>query len=113
MKKLLVIFLSLFYITQAQAIEEIKVCGKYQRADYSWSHWYKLTGYKLDGDELEDLLNNRRSFYSLDNYFLIPWKNGGYTYYKVDSYFPSSFGKKVKDQNGRRWEFKEGWNYCY
>ena len=113
MKKILFLLLALFIAIPSYAVEEVKVCGKYQRADGTWSQEYKLTGFTLRGSELEKMLKYSRDIYSWEKYFIIVWDQGGYTYYKVESYFPNSFMTRYLDQNSRAWEFKEGWSYCY
>lgn len=113
-KKILILLCGILCVGTLQAAEQIKVCGKYQRADSSWSHGYKLTGFKLNGNELgEALFKNRFKFNLYEYYFLLLWDNGGYTYYKVPNYFPMLVGNEVEDQNGRRWIFDKGWNSCY
>lgn len=112
MQKLLIVLVIASFSIAANAYSEVKVCGKYQRADSSWSHGYKLTGFKLDNRELEDALRRPHDFPACQNYFLIRWKKGGYTYYKVDSKFPSSSWTTVRDQNNRKWKFQNSWTFC-
>ena len=113
MKKLILSLVLTGIAFSVHAIEEIEVCGKYQRADSSWSHGYKLTGFKLDGSELGEALKRPYDFPSYQTYFLLVWEKGGYTYYKVNSWFPPVVWETTKDQNGRKWRLQNGWSLCY
>lgn len=105
--------LSIMMTCTLQAAEQVQVCGKYQRKDYSWSHKYKLTGMIASGSELNSELNTV-NFNSFMNYLIIPWDEGGYSVFEFSSYqSPSYLEQRYEDQNGRPWAFTKGWDFCY
>ena len=93
---------------------EFKACIKYQRADYSWSHGYKITGFVVDGDDLNDIVGSYR-YHSWNKYFVIPWQEGGYTALELNSYedTPPDYEREYRDQGKRHWKLKNGWDWCY
>ncbi len=96
------------------AFSEILGCIKYQRADYSWSHNYKVRGEIYSGTDLQ--LATRSIHYKVSSYyFYVPFDNGGYITLEIP-YYDSSlpyFEATTKDQRGGTWKMKSGWNYCY
>lgn len=91
---------------------DVKACVKYQRSDYSWSNEYKVVGYLVSGSELNSMANTYK-FSSYDNYYVILWKEGGYTALKLPyRELPYSW-RTVEDQRDKTWEIKEGWSSCY
>lgn len=114
MKKIYLLGLLLLNISFVQAADQIRVCGKYQRMDSTWSHGYKLTGYYLTGSELDDQVNQNIADQT-KKYFLIKWRKGGYTFMEVGSNFLSAIqgsSKIYRDQTGKPWEIRQGWNGC-
>ena len=97
----------------ANAYELKEACVKYQRADYSWSHGYKVKAFILNGSELNDVTGSSHfDYYS--HYLFIPWDNEGFTLLKLDYRDQISlFENDFEDQNSRKWRVKEGWSTCY
>lgn len=112
MKYLISLILSLFILSPVYA-ERVKVCAQYQRMDLSWSKEYAVTGYKLKGNELKETLkdNYKHYIYDYGEYFIIHWRNGEYTYYKVGTGFPF-MTETVFDQNGRKWKVRSRTGMC-
>lgn len=100
-------------LNSAQAAEEIKICGQYQRADKSWSKLYKLTGTLSTGAELNQKHNS--SSYNPDNHFIVvKWKKGGASTFEFAPAQDPTFSEQdYHDQRGRRWQIKKGWSSCY
>lgn len=65
---LIALVFSFFCLVGANASDDpVKACVKYQRADYSWSHGYSVTGFLMEGDELNDLAETSKyTSYSLN-----------------------------------------------
>lgn len=80
LKKQSMLFLSLLFglglSLPIHAATNIDVCAKYQRADSSWSHGYKVKAIKVSGSELNEAINSD-DFNSYDDFLIIPWKEGG------------------------------------
>lgn len=107
-----VLFLTLLSLTASAT--EYNACVKYQRSDYTWSHGYKITGFMIGGGDLNKATNSY-SYSDYNKYFVIPWRKGGYTALRLNSYenTPPSIESQYTDQNGRIWRLQKGWNYCY
>lgn len=111
------------YITAAYADYDpitgtYQACVTYQRADYTWSQGYKVRGFIIKGIDLYQyaIKHGHSSNYELyKNYYVIPWKEGGYSALELDYYEdePPMFEKTTKDQSGKTWKIKDGWNFCY
>ena len=96
----------------ANASELKESCVKYQRADYSWSHGYKVKAFILSGSELNDVTDSNH-FDDFYHYLFIPWDNEGFTILKLGySEQLSYYEKDFKDQNSRKWRVKAGWRLC-
>lgn len=91
---------------------DVKACVKYQRSDYSWSNGYKVSGYLVSGSDLNSMANTYK-FSSYNDYFVILWKEGGYTALKLPYRDLPYSWRTVEDQRQGQWEIKEGWNSCY
>lgn len=115
MKKLFCSCLLLLFIHPGLAYsleENVKACVRYQRADYSWSHGYKVTGFVVSGSELNSIARTYK-YNNYSEYYVIPWQEGGYSALKLPYGGLSSFSKEVEDQEQKTWEIKEGWDFCY
>lgn len=115
MKKLFCACLLLLFVQPnlAYSLEEnVKACVKYRRADYSWSHGYKVTGFVLSGSELNSIARTYK-YNSYNEYYVIPWKEGGYSALTLPFGGLSSFSREVEDQEQKMWGIKEGWDFCY
>lgn len=78
---------------------------------------YSVRGIIVNGEALNKFAreNNYYSHYdNYDYYFVVPWKEGGYTALKLgyDKALPS-YRKSTRDQSGNDWEIKDGWDFCY
>lgn len=111
---LVALVFSFFCLVGANASDDpVKACVKYQRADYSWSHGYSVTGFLLDGSELNRLAETYK-YQSYRTYYVIIWKEGGYSALDLYPYSDlRSYEQDVEDQRDRKWRIKEGWDYCY
>lgn len=97
----------------AYALDTVKACVKYQRADYSWTHGYKIEGIYVNGADLNNFTNTYK-YDSWATYFVIPWKEGGYTALNMDYQSELySYEQTFKDQRDISWQVKEGWSFCY
>lgn len=112
-----ILFLSIFIslgliIGQAEA-QQIQICGKYQRADGSYSHGYKLTASWVKGSELNRVVGSRK-FIEISNYLIIQWDDGGFTMFEnlYDLAKPTHYEKDYVDQRGVAWKIQEGWGRC-
>lgn len=111
--KLLTFLVVAIGLCSTVSANEFRACAKYQRADYSWSHGYKITGFVVKGDDLNEIANTfKYSVYR--NYFVIPWKKGGYTALELNSYEdePPIIEREYRDQRQRNWRLKNGWDWC-
>lgn len=109
---LIALVFSFFCLVGANASDDpVKACVKYQRADYSWSHGYSVTGFLMEGDELNDLAETSK-YTSYRTYYVILWKEGGYSALELSSSYLSGFEQDVEDQRNRRWRIKKGWDFC-
>lgn len=116
MKKIIISIFSLLllHIPLSKAAEEIKVCGQYQRMDESWSHGYKLTGHFIKKSELEKFIEDKNPIWGR-YYFVINWRKGGYTYFRVENDFLDQIkgsGETYEDQTGRLWLITNSWKFC-
>lgn len=115
MNRFALLICALAFVSGIVAAEEpIKACVKYQRSDYSWSNGYKASGFLLSGSELNSATNQSK-YKSYSKYFVIPWKEGGYTALELPSYTSSlsTYDTNTEDQRGRKWQIKDSWTYCY
>lgn len=103
------------FSVKADDFQEACVC--YQRADFTNSHWYKVKGLLVEGSDLNDiaLKNGYYSNYnSWQTYFVIPWKEGGYSALEIPFGDSLPFvDTRTTDQEGKVWYVKEGWIGCY
>lgn len=92
---------------------EVEACAKYQRKDGSWSHGYKLRGFVMDGEELNQSVGSTR-YQKHANYFVVAWRNGGYTSIRLEfgEYEPPQLEKAYYDQRRRTWSLRKGWHNC-
>ena len=91
-------------------------CATYQRADGSWSKNYKVKGRIVKGADLITFSQQKgySTKYSNDSYYyVITWKNGGYSALALGNTnsMPNS-NQTTKDQSGKIWQIKDGWNFC-
>lgn len=113
-------FLSVFIFSSIAVdafaeLDNSKACIKYQRADYSWSRGYSVRGFFINGSELNVFA--RKNGYESNNksntiYFVVPWKQGGYTSLDIGRGFLYSYEEEVRDQNAKKWKIKKGWDRC-
>ena len=113
---LLVVISSPCYAEHDPATNTYRACVKYQRADYSWSDAYKVSGFIIPGDKLNDFARQYgyySSYTAYKDYFVIPWKEGGYTSLEIGSLGLGMFMRETSDQRGNTWQIKDSWDYCY
>ncbi len=112
-KRMLQTAVCLFLSTVSfSAFSQVQGCIKYQRADYSWSHPYKVRGEVLSGSDLNSATNSH-NYSASSYYFYVPFKKGGYVTLEIPigSSLPLS-DSTTKDQRGKRWSMKSGWGLC-
>ena len=92
---------------------EVEACAKYQRKDGSWSHGYKVKGFVMNGEELNQSVGSTR-YQKHANYFVVAWRNGGYTSIRLEfaEYEPPRVEKVYHDQRRRTWSLRKGWHDC-
>lgn len=111
--KVCALILSAVMLASSAWAGEVQACAKYQRKDGTWSHGYKVRGYVMSGQELNQSVGSDR-YQTHANYFVVSWKNGGYTSIRLDfaEYEPPEYEKKYFDQRRRTWSLKKGWIDC-
>lgn len=94
-----------------------KACVQYQRKDLSWSKHYKVKGFVVDGNTVNEFARKYSYFSGYEGsstYFVIPWKKGGYTTLTLEPLTALPIAEHfTTDQRGATWRIKEGWNLCY
>ena len=115
---LVVVISSPCYAEYDPATNTYRACVKYQRADYSWSDAYTVSGYIIPGDKLNAFANQHGYYNSYKyyvEYFVIPWKEGGYTALELSplGFDNLIFMTNTTDQRGNTWQIKNSWNFCF
>ena len=117
--KLLITFvtlLSLWFSPVLLAQEHVKGCIKYQRANDTISHWYKVRGTILEGQTINQKAKEKGYFANFnpqDSYYVVSWKKGGYSVLKLKSQGKlPQVETKTTDQVGKTWFIKASWQNC-
>lgn len=97
--------------TSVSALETMKVCGKYQKGESSWSPAYKLTTQFGKKSEFEALGYNLAS--AADPYIvLIKWKKGSPTLINIPYSIHQVTVQNGTDDRGRFWVIQKDWLFC-
>ncbi len=112
---LVVVLVSGLFTTNAFAITGQKACMKYQRANSSWSKIYSVRGNTVNGYKLNSSARNKGYFAKYDDnttYFVVSFKNGGYVSLPLKNEYLPTYYINTKDQAGKLWQIKAGWENC-
>lgn len=93
----------------------VKACVRYERDDYSWSETNAVKGYFLSQNDVKNLAKRKgydTDDFSYSSYFVVVWKEGGYTRLKLKNNKLYPYEIDVKDQHNRNWKIKQGWADC-
>ena len=120
MKNVLLIFLSFFLVSSAQAglegAESFEVCAKYQRSIFSWSDEFDGQAYLLRGDKFKEIVHKDKPNLNVDefkddeNYLFIFWSTNVYSYFKMENLEPFKT-LTLKSPSGRKWIVRNSAEY--
>lgn len=101
--------------TSALAADKAEVCVKY-RKDYGWSKGYTVQGTVIDGSDLNSAVGSFSRFKSFSTYVVVFWDRDQASIFELPAMAMGGvpmFETEVEDQQGRKWQIKEGHFMCY
>lgn len=88
---------------------ELRVCAR----PVNHSRWFPATGIMVDGSEL-NLESGSFDYDSFARYLTLHWGFNQQARFVLEAFDePSFYPRKYRDDQGRLWELKSGWERCY